>query len=250
MVIFSHKSRHGRLTALAGLAAFTGAALVPLAPASAGSLSATPTSLALAAPAATAKLTVSGKGEGQTAGQVRVLRWIQQDGAERLVPTRDVVASPPALRLDPGKELTVRLVRTTKKPVSGEECYRVMVDQLPGAEQDGLAVKFALRHSIPLCFDGAKQKQGAIGWSLRREGGKLVLTGTNSGQRRVVASDLKILGPKGAPLALGPATVLGGSSMSWPIERAPAGLKPGARFTISATINGKTVEFDGKVGGS
>lgn len=217
--------------------------------ADAGSLSASPTTLSVTAPGGTATLSVSGKGDGSTAGQVRVMRWLQTDGAEQLVPTRDVVASPPALRLEPGRQLTVRLVRTAKNPVIGEECYRVLVDQLPGAEQDQIAVKFTIRHSIPLCFDAARQKQGEVAWSLRPQGNSLVLLGQNKGARRIVAKDVVITGPKGAKVNLASAVVLGGSTMSWPLAGKLKGFATGARFTLTAKIGGKEITFTGKVSG-
>ena len=81
------------------------------------------------------------------------MRWIRSGGEDSLVPTRDVVASPPVLRLAPDQETTIRLVRTKKgAPQRGRECYRVLVDQLPGSRKDGSVVKFTIRHSIPLCF--------------------------------------------------------------------------------------------------
>lgn len=83
------------------------------------------------------------------------MRWLRDGGAGMLQPTRDVVASPPAMQMALGQELTIRLVRTTTKPVVGEECYRVLVDQLPGASQEGQAVMFTIRHSVPLCFGQA-----------------------------------------------------------------------------------------------
>ena len=216
--------------------------------AAAGSLTATPTSLAVTAPAATATLTVSGKGEGKTSGQVRVVRWIQEEGREKLVPTRDVVASPPALRLDPDKNLTVRLVRTSKTPVQGEECYRVLLDQLPGADQDALAVKFALRHSIPLCFDAPKQGKGNVEWSLTREAKSVTLRAANSGGRRIIARNVEISGT-GGTVSLPSATVLGQSSMSWPLQGALKKFKPGSAFTLTATVNGAKITFEGRVGG-
>lgn len=217
--------------------------------AEAGSLSASPTQISLVAPQTVASLKVTGQGEGTTAGQVRVLRWLQQDGEEKLVPTRDVVASPPALRLHPGKEMTVRLVRTAKSPVVSEECYRILVDQLPGAEQDGIAVKFAIRHSIPLCFDSLRQKQGTVEWRLWRNGDALVLSGSNTGQSRVVATGVKVTGAGGAAASIGGATVLGGSTMSWPLKGKLKGFRPGSTFTLTATVNGEAVNITGKVGG-
>lgn len=118
--------------------------------AQAASLSVSPTRLTTKG--ATAELTVRSGGAGGAIGQVRVMRVDRAGGKDVLTPTRDVAASPPALRLAPNQEMTVRLVRTAKTPVRGEECYRVLVDQLPGSEQAGHMVQFTIRHSVPLCF--------------------------------------------------------------------------------------------------
>lgn len=111
-----------------------------------------PTSIRVAPGHQVATLTVKAGGPGVTLGQVRVMRWIRDGGAGDLLATRDVVASPPALQMAPDQELTIRLVRTVKTPIRGEECYRVLVDQLPGDSQAGQTVKFTIRHSVPLCF--------------------------------------------------------------------------------------------------
>lgn len=111
-----------------------------------------PTSIRVALGNQVATLTVKAGGPGVTFGQVRVMRWMRDGGDDNLLATRDVVASPPALQMAPGQELTIRLVRTIETLIRGEECYRVLVDQLPGTSQDGQKVKFTIRHSVPLCF--------------------------------------------------------------------------------------------------
>lgn len=111
-----------------------------------------PTSIRVAPGNQVATLTVKAGGPGVTFGQVRVMRWMRDGGEDNLLATRDVVASPPALQMAPDQELTIRLVRTIETPIRGEECYRVLVDQLPGDSQDGQTVKFTIRHSVPLCF--------------------------------------------------------------------------------------------------
>ena len=111
-----------------------------------------PTTIRVAPGNMVATLTVKSGGPGASLGQVRVMRWHRDGGAGRLEATRDVVASPPALQMAPNQELTIRLVRTATRPVSGEECYRVLVDQLPALRQGGQMVAFTLRHSVPLCF--------------------------------------------------------------------------------------------------
>ncbi len=121
-------------------------------PAMANDFTVSPTSMNVPAGNQVATLTVKAGGPGMTFGQVRVVRWLRDGGRNDLVATRDVVASPPALRMKPDQELTIRLVRTSKKAVRGQECYRVLVDQLPGKTQNNQVVKFTVRHSVPLCF--------------------------------------------------------------------------------------------------
>lgn len=111
-----------------------------------------PTSIRVAPDQQVVTLTVKAGGPGETRGQVRVMRWLRDGGQGKLSPTRDVVASPPALQMAPNQELTIRLVRTLKSPSRVEECYRVLVDQLPGQSQQGQVVKFTVRHSVPVCF--------------------------------------------------------------------------------------------------
>lgn len=132
--------------------AFTVAAVALTGPAMANDFTVSPTSINVASGNQVATLTVKSGGPGTTFGQVRVVRWLRDGGSDELVATRDVVASPPALRMKPDQELTIRLVRKSKKAVQGQECYRVLVDQLPGKSQEDQVVKFTVRHSVPLCF--------------------------------------------------------------------------------------------------
>lgn len=124
-------------------------------PALADNFTVFPTSIRVAGGDQVATLTVKAGGPGLTFGQVRVMRWMRNTGDDTLIATRDVVASPPALQMAPDQELTIRLVRVIKTPIRGEECYRVLVDQLPGDSQAGQAVMFTIRHSVPLCFGSA-----------------------------------------------------------------------------------------------
>ena len=108
------------------------AALVasPLA-AAAASLSVSPVSLEIAAPGAASSLTLGNTGTEAINAQIRVYQWTQSNGADVLTPTRDVVASPPFLKLAPGLSNVVRVVRLAKTPLAHEEAYRLVVDELP-----------------------------------------------------------------------------------------------------------------------
>ncbi len=103
--------------------------------------------------AAAGTLTLRNEESVESDVQTRVFRWLQADGRETLEPTTDAVASPPAIRLTPHSDYTVRIVRTATEPVAGEESYRVIVDQLPSpGRQMQRAVNILIRQSIPVFF--------------------------------------------------------------------------------------------------
>jgi fimbrial chaperone protein len=119
----------------------------------AASLSVSPTNIIVNAPQTTGLLTLRAGGGELTLGQIRVMKMDIKNGKEVLTPTNDVVVSPPAMKLQPNQEITVRLVRKTKKPIrGGKDCYRVLVDQLPTRKPGAGTVGFVIRQSIPLCF--------------------------------------------------------------------------------------------------
>jgi fimbrial chaperone protein len=124
-------------------------------PVVADEFSVSPTSIRVAATEQVATLTVVSGGPGATNGQVRVMRWRNENGRNDLEPTRDVTASPPSMHMKANQEITIRLVRKSKKPVRGQECYRVLIDKLPNVKGKGPLVAFTVRQSVPLCFGTA-----------------------------------------------------------------------------------------------
>ena len=125
---------------------------VPAPGAWAESLTVSPTKLTVPNPARQTTLTVKADARGPSVVQVRVYQWNEGEHPSRLRRTKDVVVSPPVVKLRSRQELTVRIVRVNKRAVRGRECYRVLVDRLPSQEQADKAVKLKVRHSVPLCF--------------------------------------------------------------------------------------------------
>ena len=125
--------------------------------------------------------------------QVRVMKWSQKDGQDILTPTNDLVASPPFVSLKPHQRYLVRLVRTAKAPPTGEESYRILVDQVPqpGDVKPG-TVNLILRQSIPAFFSDAPRRQAKVDWRIVTQGQVAWLVGHNSGDRRVRLSDLSL----------------------------------------------------------
>lgn len=205
--------------------------------AGAASLSVSPTLIDQAAPGKTASVTVQTPGRDPLRVQIRLFRWSQVDGKDRLEPTRDVVASPPMLKVAPGTDYTVRIVRMAKHPVAGEESYRLLIDQLPDPkDRKANQVNLVIRHSIPVFFRAGAERAPSLGWSAARTAKGLVLIARNDGDRRFKLANLVVTSASGKVLRRidGLAGyVLGHSEMTWTISAAAGQVTPGSVIDIA-----------------
>jgi len=116
----------------------------------------------------------------------RSVRWSQTEGIERLEPTTDVVASPPDADLTPKADYVVRIVRVSKQPVTSEEGYRLLVDELPSPVQwQGRTVNLLVRSSIPVFFGPPQVGGPSVAWTVSVQGEKLIVGAQNNGNRRL-----------------------------------------------------------------
>ena len=114
----------------------TGVALLALcllaaATAGATSLQVAPTSLQLEARQRAGELWLTNSGTSPVTLQVRVFRWVQQDGQEQLLPTDEVMATPPMQELAAGQQQLVRVMRPDSEPPPAQRHYRLIVDEVP-----------------------------------------------------------------------------------------------------------------------
>lgn len=204
------------------LAGLLGCALLAAAGADASALRVSPTSVSLVAPDAAAALALTNDSDRSVNVQIRVFRWTQPDGVEELAPTREVVASPPAVRLPPGGKTAVRLVRVARTPVVGEESYRIVIDEIPDpAQRRNGSVAFVMRYSLPAFFVSPSAAPAALEWSMGGDRGPAELVGVNRGERHVRLSDLSVTDGLGRTISLGEGLVgyvLGGSKRLWSIR--------------------------------
>lgn len=216
---------------LAGLSGMFGTIAPPV---QAASLQVSPIILEVTAPGAAATVTLRNNGKRPIATQVRVFRWSQEGGGEQLVPTTDVVASPPAVELRPDQDYVVRVVRTAKHPIEGEEAYRLFIDELPEPRQQTRAVTFVLRHAIPVLFDSQGSAAPSLAWRVTQSARDVSLTVTNQGDRRFRLASVKITDPSGGSVSFGPGLVgyvLGRSTMTFTVPSKPV-LHQGAKVSI------------------
>lgn len=210
-----------------------GAALAVVAAAWSNSLPAAVLQLApipveIKAPQTAAVLSLGNRSSKDVALQTRVFRWTQEQGEDRLVPTTDVVVSPPIATVPGGQTLIVRAVRVTKQPPTAEETYRVLVDELPPEKRKakGRSLQILMRYSVPLFIspEDAEAAEPRLTWRLHRVAdGSVRLAASNPGQRRVRLSNLQVRSSAGDAAMLAPGAelngyVLSGRSMHWTIK--------------------------------
>ena len=164
------------------------------------SLTFSPTGLFLAAPEKAGSLSVFNKDTSAAVRvQVRIFRWRQENGAEKLEPPRDVIASPPVALIPPGEKYTLRLARVAAAAVSAEESYRLVISELPmpidpATEVHG--VRVLINASLPAFFTPPRAAP-KLEWRAWSKGGQLHLRASNSGTRHIQLSGLTVEGPKG-----------------------------------------------------
>ena len=219
-------------------------AFAACAPAGAGSLQVEPVLVDITAPGAASTVTVRNEGTDPINAQIRVFKWSIVNGKEQLNPTDDVVASPPSVTLTPKGQYVVRIVRTSKQPVVGEESYRLLVDQLPDlSQQRNGAVNLMVRYSIPVFFGAANRKIPTVAWSIAPNGDKITLTARNSGERRLRISALSLRDASGKSLSFGSGLAgyaLGQSAVSWTVPR--QGFAANGSISVTAQSDGGPVQ--------
>ena len=197
----------------------------------AASLQVRPVLIDVIAPGAASTLTLKNNGTESVNAQLRMFKWTQVKGKDKLVPTRDVVVSPPFIKMKPGGTYKVRVIRITKKPVRGEESYRLLVDQLPDTGTKAkVAVRFAIRYSIPVFFAQANVSRPRLTWTYTKSGKGFVLTARNTGGSRVRIANLRLKSGTGHSWVISKGLAgyaLAGSSISWRQKRRLKGANKG-----------------------
>ncbi|TCV92311.1 fimbrial chaperone protein [Luteibacter rhizovicinus] len=218
----------------------------------ASGLQVSPIGLQLAANAQADALWLTNTGTNTIQAQVRVFRWTQVDGKDRLEPTRDLIVSPPMISVAPGDRQLIRVIRSVDAPVGTELAYRVLVDELPLDQEAKPGLRFVLRYSIPIFLvpsDGAKTATLRATWRDGPDGTALEVRNSGSGHAQI--ADLAIVGAQNNRTVLLPGLVgyaLPGSTMSWrvPPQSNPRGGAVRARINGEVSESTLTVDADGR----
>lgn len=223
------------LASLAGVLA--GIALAV--PAMAQSLTVLPVTIALAPGQLAAALTVINQNDREMSFQVRGFAWRQPNGEEELVPTDELMVSPPLGTIPPNASHVIRLA-LRQAPVGQEGTYRVLVDQIPAPAQPG-TVRIAMRLSIPVFAQPDAPIAPRLQWRIERDGRQAWLVVTNTGTQHEKVTGIALTGADGRAVAVqanASPYVLAGVTRRWPVSGTlPAGALRLAAQTNAARVN-------------
>ncbi len=170
-------------------------------------------------PTRTAVVTLRNEGTSPVTVQARVFRWRQVSGVDQLDATASVVASPPIAAIGAGAENIIRIVRVASEAISGEESYRLIIDQLPDAkDRKQGTINLLIRHSLPVFFSAVATTAPRLNWSITRSAGQFIVMATNIGGSRVRISNLIVKSHEGSQLIKADGLigyVLAGSTARW-----------------------------------
>jgi fimbrial chaperone protein len=161
-------------------------------------------------------LTVTNKGTSETAIQIRAFAWSQKGDEDPLTKTDMVLLSPPLAKLAPGATQVIRVI-LRQQPMSREDTYRILIDQIPPPAEPGV-VHIMLRLSIPIFALPATRAFPDVQFHLERDAGQIYLVAINPGNLHEVVRDIVLttsdghkLKPDSSPLPY----ILSGATRRW-----------------------------------
>jgi fimbrial chaperone protein len=235
-------NRHG----VAAAAWWTLALLTLTFSARASTLQISPVTLDLSPGESASGITLRNPGDSPLYGQVRVFRWDQANGEDVLTPTTDLVASPPLIQIPAHTDQLIRLVRAIPAPVSAEQSYRLLIDELPApGEPVANGVTIRLRYSVPV-FVEPSVAAGAptLSWRLLHNGAQWTLRVDNSGSRRAQIAAVQVFDGTGHAHEINTGLLgyaLAGRSRQWPVTL-PPDLAMSGTMKVRAQVNALPAE--------
>lgn len=196
----------------AALLALLAACLAPLAAAQ-GGLRVSPIGLEMAGEARTTFFRVENDSARARAFELHVMRWKQDDGADVLTPSGDLIVSPSVFELPAGRAQIVRAaLRADVAPGETELAYRFLLRELTLEDAPAASgLRLQLELSLPLFVRG---RGGAEALTAQRAGGDVVIA--NAGAAHVRLAEVRV----GGEAIAAPRYLLAGSWFRRPAPRA------------------------------
>jgi fimbrial chaperone protein len=173
------------------------AAFILLAPAFvwAGSFKAVPIKLYFDARVKSAVLKITNEGDEKVTVQLDAMQWGQNEkGKDLFEETGDIVFFPTIVDIEKGEERIVRVGFQGQRALGEERTYRLFLEELPVTKPGVMALKFALRISIPIFIRPQKE---AVEWAIDGvdlAGQRLAVRVRNSGNSHIFINKIRATG--------------------------------------------------------
>jgi len=161
--------------------------------AQAGSFSVNPVRVTLSASQTVAAVTVRNEGTEPTVVQLETSSWSQSDGQNVLVPSTEILATPPILTIAPGTSRIIRVGLRRAPDAQRELTYRLFLREVPPPTPLAQALRVALLISMPIFVDPPHKPAPEIHWrAVRTKDGQIRVHARNSGTAHVQLGQLDV----------------------------------------------------------
>jgi fimbrial chaperone protein len=222
-------------------------------PSRAASFTIDPLKIVLSEGQASTVIRVQNTGKDTLTLQLQPRRWRQEARADRLEPTRELVATPQIFRIKPGSTQLVRIAMLGKPDPERESAYRLVFDEIPAPPaSDFIGVQVAMQITIPLFISPLKKSTSEVKLAVMESGAnKLLIVAENQGNAHAHLKKF-IVARHGddtvAPVEIEmPAYLLPGVTREFQVPRPLWMLESSEKVSIRAIGVTGTVEFDGLV---
>jgi fimbrial chaperone protein len=101
--------------------------------------------------------------------QVKLVRWLQDNGNDVYQQTKDLIAAPPQLIIPPGKSQIIRVGWRNPQPVSKEIAYRMIVTDLTSYKKQANTITLRLQINLPVYIEPDNIMLKAQ-WQVKKQG--------------------------------------------------------------------------------
>ncbi len=213
--------------------------------AQASSFSVNPVRVTLSAKQPVAAITVRNSSAEPTVVQLDTNSWSQEQGKDALMPSGDLLATPPIFTIPAGGTQIVRVGLRGARTSSAEVTYRLLLREVPPTKPQLQGLRVTLNVSMPVFVLPATPVAPDLKWrATRAADGKVNVYATNSGNAHVQVGKLEVTAG-GAAIGRREIAeyVLPGNTRNWTVDASniPA---TGTKLHISATSDAGAFESD------
>lgn len=213
-----------------------------------------PTRIDLTPAKQTAAMTITNDSDTATTVQVQAVSWSQEEGKDVLIPTNELLVSPPIVTIAPKGVQIIRI--TLRKPAdkAKELAYRINLQELPTATAQSTpqasSLQVALRIGLPVFVQPRKSiAEPKMIWKLETSpDSTLKVALHNTGNAHIQISDFSLFTPGSEqPLAsvAGSSYVLAGESKEWlikPTSISSEKVNTSGRLRLKAFTDGENID--------